>query len=102
MKTFISTYKSLYKAMIAPEGELEDFQRWLEIATCASKAIENNFGDINLPRSVKYSLETSLGHLIGIQLELSNRIKQGGELINEENDSMRRTNSENLKRDRRG
>ena len=83
MESFVSAYKSLYKAISASEAKVEDFQRWFDIATSASEAIGKILTEQNLPRSKKYSLETSLGHFISIQLDLYNRIKQGGELVSE-------------------
>ena len=83
IEIFVNSYKALYKAISAPEADVEDFQRWMEISVNACKAIEEILTDKNLPRSKKYSLETSLGHFIGIQLELAAKIKQGGELAQE-------------------
>ena len=80
MEIFVNSYKALYKAISAPEADVEDFQRWMEISVNACKAIAEILTDKNLPRSKKYNLETSLGYFIGIQLELADKIKQGGEL----------------------
>ena len=81
MESFVETYKLLYKSLAAPEVKAEDFERLLEIAVNATNTIEKILTDENLPRNKKFSLETSLGHFVTIQLKLRERMKQGGELI---------------------
>ena len=80
MEVFVESYKALYKAMSAPDPSPEDFERWFNIATEACKDIEKILIEGNPKRGQKYSLETSLGHFITIQLTLSERIKHGGEI----------------------
>ena len=81
MEPFLSAYKAFYKAISAPEVEVEDSQGWMEITVNACKAIEVILTHKNLPRNK--SLETSLGQFIGIQLALTDKMKQCGELAQE-------------------
>ena len=80
MQKFVESYKALYKALRAPEASVEDFERWMNIATEACKAIEKILAKGNPTVGQKYSLETSLGHFINIQFELAELLKQGGEV----------------------
>ena len=80
MEEFISAYKSLYKAMTTPETTIENLQQLLKTATSTYNSIEKIITDKGLPRSNKYSLETSLAHFINIKHELCERIEQGGKL----------------------
>ena len=80
IKKFTETYKSLYKALNSSDAIVEDFQRWLEIATNATNAVQYLLEQGNLTRGEKYSLETSLGHLTTVKLRLIDLTKCGGEL----------------------
>ena len=93
MESFFDSYTALYKALATPEAAVGDLEQWMDIALNNSDAIERILNNGNLPRGKKYSLETSLGHFISIQLELSDRItiaRQGGALVS---DSMNNLNN---------
>ena len=84
MESFFDSYMGLYKALSSLETEVRDSERWMDIALNNCDVIEQLLTTENLPRSKKYSLETSLGHFISIKLELSDRItnaRQGGALV---------------------
>ena len=55
IKKFTKTYKSLYKALNSSDAIVEDFQRWLEISTYATIAVQNLLEQGKLTRGEKYS-----------------------------------------------
>ena len=80
-KKITETYEPIYKAFNSSDAIVEDFQRWVEIATNATIAVQHLLEHGNLTRGEKYSLETLLGHLTTAKLRLIDLTKRGGKLI---------------------
>ena len=52
MKKFIDTYKLLYKAINVPHAIYEDYNRWMDIASSAAKAVEKLLENANLSKAI--------------------------------------------------